>query len=156
MAFFHLTRVCDENNICPYMSNIHENNVSTSRMPGNILKYRSRDQMYPSKAIIVNPGEGLHGVVVVEWHAKVNVATMLDYGASITLLWRHNRRDGVSNHQPHDYLLNRLFRRRSNTTSEFRVTGLCEGNSPVTGDSPYKGPITRKMFPFDDVIIMRL
>ena len=27
--------------------------------------------------------------------------------------WRHNERGGVSNHQPHDCLLNRLFRRRS-------------------------------------------
>ena len=26
--------------------------------------------------------------------------------------WRHNGRDGVSNHQPYDCLLNRLFRRR--------------------------------------------
>ena len=29
------------------------------------------------------------------------------------LRWRHNGRDSVSNHQPHDCLLNRLFRRRS-------------------------------------------
>ena len=29
------------------------------------------------------------------------------------LQWRHNRHDSVSNHQPHDCLLNRLFRRRS-------------------------------------------
>ena len=29
------------------------------------------------------------------------------------LHWRHNGRDSVSNHQPHDCLLNRLFRRRS-------------------------------------------
>ena len=42
-----------------------------------------------------------------------------------TLLWRHNVRDGVSNHQSHDCLLNRLFRRRSKKTSELRVTGLC-------------------------------
>ena len=48
-----------------------------------------------------------------------------------SLQWRHNGHDGVSNHQPHDYVLNRLFRRRSKKTSEFRVTGLCEGNSPV-------------------------
>ena len=53
----------------------------------------------------------------------------------------------VSNHQPRDCLLNRLFRRRSKKTSKLRVTGLCEGNSPVTG------PVTRKMFPFDDVIM---
>ena len=30
---------------------------------------------------------------------------------------------------------------------------LCEGNSPVTGDSPHKGLVTRRMFPFDDVIM---
>ena len=29
-----------------------------------------------------------------------------------TLQWRHNERDGVSNHQPHACLLNRLFRSR--------------------------------------------
>ena len=54
---------------------------------------------------------------------------------SIELLkWRHIERDGVSNHQPHDCLLNRLFRRKSKKTSKLRVSGLCEGNSPVTGD----------------------
>ena len=52
------------------------------------------------------------------------------------LQWLHNRRDGVSNHQPHDCLLNCLFRHRSQITSKFRVTGLCEGNSPVTGEFP--------------------
>ena len=46
-----------------------------------------------------------------------------------------------------------LFRRRSKETSELRVTGLCEGNSPVTGDFPAKWPVTLKMFPFDDVIM---
>ena len=53
-----------------------------------------------------------------------------------SLQWRHNDRDGVSNHQPHDCLLNRLFRRRSKKTSKLRVTGLCAGNSPVTGEFP--------------------
>ena len=52
------------------------------------------------------------------------------------LQWRHNERDGVSNHQPHDCLLKRFFRRRSKKTSKLRVTGLCEGNSPVTGKFP--------------------
>ena len=33
-------------------------------------------------------------------------------------------------------LFNRSFRRRSNKTSKLRVTGLCEGNSPVTGEFP--------------------
>ena len=52
------------------------------------------------------------------------------------LQWRHNMPDGVSNHQPHECLLSRWFRRRSRKTSKLRVTGLCAGNSPVTGEFP--------------------
>ena len=51
------------------------------------------------------------------------------------LRWRHDVRDDVSNHQPHDCLLNRLFRQIWKN-SKLRVTGLCEGNSPVTGEFP--------------------
>ena len=75
------------------------------------------------------------------------------YHATETLHWRHNDHDSVSNHQPHGCLLNRLFRRRSKKTSKLRVTGLCVGNSPGPVNSPHKGPVTRKMFPFDDVIM---
>ena len=49
---------------------------------------------------------------------------------------------------------NLLFRRRSKKTSKFRVTGLCVGNSPGPVNSPHKGPVPRKMFPFDDVIML--
>ena len=69
-----------------------------------------------------------------------------DYGSSggistiilpqLPLQWRHNERDGASNHPPHQCLLNRLFRRRLKKTSKLRVTGLCAGNSPVTGEFP--------------------
>ena len=54
----------------------------------------------------------------------------------LTLQWRHNGCDIASNHQPHDCLLNRLFRRRSKKTSKLRVTGLCVRNSPETGEFP--------------------
>ena len=67
--------------------------------------------------------------------------------------WRHNDHDSVSNHQPHGCLLNRLFRRRSKKTSKLRVTGLCVGNSPGPVNSPHKGPVTQRIFPFDDVIM---
>ena len=53
----------------------------------------------------------------------------------ISLLWRHNGHDGVSNHQPHDCLLNRLFWCRSKKTPKLRVTGLCAGNSPGTSNA---------------------
>ena len=75
------------------------------------------------------------------------------YQPTYALRWRHNKRDSVSNHQPHDCLLNSLFRRRSKKTSKLRVTGFCAGNSPGPANSPHKGPVTRKMFPFDDVIM---
>ena len=65
-----------------------------------------------------------------------------------TLQWRHNGRDGVSSHQSPHGLLNRLFTRRSKTTSKLRVTGLWPVNSPHKW-----GPVMRKMFPFDDVIM---
>ena len=52
------------------------------------------------------------------------------YIRPFSLQWRHNERDGGSNHQPHDCLLNRLVGHGSKKTSKLRVTGLCEGNSP--------------------------
>ena len=61
--------------------------------------------------------------------------------------------NGVSNHQSHDCLLKRLFRRRSKKTPKLRVTGLCAGNSPVTGEFPHKEPVTRETFSSDDIIM---
>ena len=67
---------------------------------------------------------------VIRTHLRFQQPTMLE------LQWRHNGRVGVSNHQPHDCLLNRLFRRRSKKTSKLHVTGICAVNSPVTGEFP--------------------
>ena len=65
----------------------------------------------------------------------------------------HNVRDGVSNHQLHDCLLKRLFSWRSKTTSKLCVTGFCEGNHRWPVNFQHKWPVTRKMFPFDNVIM---
>ena len=59
---------------------------------------------------------------------------------------RQHERDGVSNHRRLDCLLNRLFRRTSKKTSKLHVTGLCEGNSPVTGEFPHKAQQRGKCF----------
>ena len=53
-----------------------------------------------------------------------------------SLQWRYSEPDGVSNHQRLDCVLNCLFGCISKKTSKLRVTDLCEGNSPVTGESP--------------------
>ena len=73
-----------------------------------------------------------YGVLCVGWRTGCRGKGF----CSVTLQWRHNGRDGASNRLPYDCLLNRLFRRRSKKTSNLGVTGLCVGNSPVTGEFP--------------------
>ena len=68
-------------------------------------------------------------------HAQVDFALII-WDASSALQWRHNEQDSVSNHQPHNSLLNCLFRPGSNKTSNLHVIGLCAGNSPGTGEFP--------------------
>ena len=72
----------------------------------------------------------------------------------LSLQWRHNGRNSVSNHQPHHCLLNGLFRRRSKKTSKLRITGLCVGNLPGTGEFPAQMASNTEKSPFDDVIMM--
>ena len=86
-------------------------------------------------------------VAVVECERKVKYHPRCKLRVYFSWQWRHNEPNGISNPQRLDCLVNHLFRRRPRKTSKLRVTGLCEGKSPVTG------PVTRKMFPSDDVIM---
>ena len=67
--------------------------------------------------------------------------------------WRHNGRDSVSNHQLHKCYLNYLF------SADERKHQISESLAFVWGihrwpvSSPHKWPVTRKTFPFDDVIM---
>ena len=70
-----------------------------------------------------------------------------------TLLCRHNGRDGVSNHQPHD-CFSTIYpgtdqRKHQSSASLVFVRGIHQW--PVK--SPHKWPVRRRMFPFDDVIM---
>ena len=71
-----------------------------------------------------------------------------------TKQWRHNGRDGVSNHQHRDSLLNYLLRRGSKKTSKPRITCFVWGIHLSPVNSPHKWPVTQKMFPFDEVIMI--
>ena len=73
--------------------------------------------------------------------------------ASYKLLWRHNGRDGFSNHLRLECLPNRLFRRRSRETPSSASLAFVRGIHRWPVNSPHKGPVTRKMFPLDDVIM---
>ena len=80
---------------------------------------------------------GLKGNWLKCWYIYFHMIFLKPFNGNIeTIQWRHNGHGGVSNHQHHDCLLNRLFRRRSKKTSKLRVTDLCDGNSPVTGEFP--------------------
>ena len=65
---------------------------------------------------------------------------------------RHNECHGISNHRWLNCLLNHLFKCRSKKTAKLRATPW---RWPM--DSPHKGSVTQKIFPFDDAImILRL
>ena len=86
-------------------------------------------RMPPAQAasLVANSGNTIYGVSVID-------RVLSEYSSSLE--WRHNGHNGISNHQPHDCSLNRLFRPKSQKTSQLHVTGLCEGNSLVTGEFP--------------------
>ena len=68
--------------------------------------------------------------------------------------WRHDEHYGVLNHRRLDCLLNGLFRRRSKRhQSSASLAFVREIHWRPVG-SLTKGPVTRKMLPFDDVIMI--
>ena len=72
------------------------------------------------------------------WKSKGSIGrcNKMHNNLKVTFLSLQNGRNGVLNHQPHDCLLNYLYRCRSKKTSKLRVTGLCDENSPETGEFP--------------------
>ena len=99
------------------------------------IKYNRDFEMANDNLLIVMTRSYIYN-----WHtnaAEKFTITLVAVNASeqgSALRWRHNGRDGVLNHHLQECLLNRLLRRRSKKTSKLRVTGLCVGNSPVTGE----------------------
>ena len=84
-------------------------------------------------------------VMLIMLHAKWN--------NEYPLQWRHNESENVSNHQLLYWLINCWLRRRWKKPSKLHVTGLCAGIHRWPVNFPHKMPVTRKMFPFDDIIM---
>ena len=70
------------------------------------------------------------------------------------LQWRHNELDGVSNHRCLDYFLNRFFRRKSKKHQSSASLAFVRGIHRWPVNSPHKGSVTLKIFPFDDVVMI--
>ena len=102
---------------------------------GNILSkfYEAADICIHDHTFIIIIYRGMDHNLVHKCNVRVGT-TETDFSNS--LQWCHNGHGGVSNHQPNHCLFNRLFTRRSTKISKLRVTGLCEGNSPLTAEFP--------------------
>ena len=87
--------------------------------------------------------------------AKASTGIALTTDALESIQWRYNECDGVSNHQPPDCLLNRLFKVQiKENIKATRHWPFVRRIHRWPVNSPHKGPVTRKMFPFDDVIMI--
>ena len=83
--------------------------------------------------------------------AAIIMGTKGTHSFQLKLRWRHNGRNSVSNHQPHDRLPNLYWdadqRKHQSSAPLAFVRGI--HRRPI--NSPHKWPVTRKIFLFDDV-----
>ena len=101
--------------------------------------------------IPITVASGLNGIPcnIINNHMNYYTEEVLR-GKSETLQWRHNERDGVSK-KPASRLLVQPF---VQAQIKKNIKAVCHW--PLWGEStgdPLKGPVTRKMFPCDDVMI---
>ena len=73
----------------------------------------------------------------------------------ITLLWRHTARDGVSNDQPHDCLRNLFLGAHQRKHRRSASLAFVRGIHRWSVNPPRKWPVTRKILPCDDVIVIQ-
>ena len=101
----------------------------------SIVQYFCWDVLYKLNIMPVNTLGHLTGSLFEIRAGVINHICMVLLDVSVqlfpTLRCRQNGRDSVSNHQPHDCLITQIKK-----TSKLRVTGLCGGNSPGTGEFP--------------------
>ena len=102
----------------------------------HLMTTEKKDQFAPRQSEFYTPDNDIHAFLHYWISTLIKRRCRLFSSRKLTLRWCHNECYSVSNHQPHDCLLNRLFRCRSKKTSKLRVTGLCAGNSPGTGEFP--------------------
>ena len=120
---------------------VRESNINAVACSWYFKCWLYKQNIYTTSIVSVLERDENHwsGVVVCWWVKNINhcfVSCEWVRGGGGVIKWRHNGYDGVSNHQPHHCLLNRLFGRRSKKASKFCATGICAGNSPVTREFP--------------------
>ena len=88
------------------------------------------------------------------FHRALRFKNIVFWWTIITLHWHHNERDGISSHR-------RLLFAQPYVRSQIKENIKVPHHWPMWWEStderhsPHKGPITRKMFSFDDVILIQ-
>ena len=95
---------------------------------GNLRRHRAHYDV----TVMVQPELTIKTMAVIFYSSQLT--SYLFYLMSITITSKWAR--WHSNRRRLGCLLNHLFRRKLKKTSKFRVTGLCEGNPPVTDGFP--------------------
>ena len=105
--------------------------ISCQNISSIMKNIRNKNNLKFEKKIETNVVSGLRSQYHSMYHITSHRATVIMtnvvlccHYSAITLQWRHNGLDGVSNHRRLDCLFNRLFKRRSNKTSTLRITAF--------------------------------
>ena len=93
---------------------------------------------------------GLHCNNISHWLGTSIVSDLMSHYITVSSWWAWWRLKSPGL----DYLLNCLFRRRSKKLSKLHTSlAFVRGNHQSLVDSPHKGPVMQKMFPFDGIIM---
>ena len=86
--------------------------------------------------------------------SAITIPTAVIYIISqFPLRWRHNGRDGVSNHQPHSCFSTVYSVEDHREHQSSALLALVQGSHRRPVNSPHKWPVTRNMFSFDGVFM---
>ena len=92
-------------------------------------------------------------IIITSKYGRHSLMISSNLFSCMALEWRHNESDGVSNHRCLDCLLSRLFKRRSKKKQSSALLAFVRGIHRWQVNSLHKGLVTRKMFPFDYVVM---
>ena len=104
----------------------------------------------PHKGPVTRKMTSSWGSIDLCW-CKCRVETPYDTVYYITV--SSNDRHGVANHRSIECLFNSLFRLTTKKHQSSHYCPFVRGIHRWPVDSPHKGPVTPKMFPFGDIII---
>ena len=122
--------------------------VLLARKYGHAVFNQETQQFQAKDLISVNPTKKTW------WWCDSHV-TWKDHNPN-PLQWRHNWHDGVLAHQPHDCLPTVYSRANQRKHQSSASLAIVWGIHRWPVNSRHKGPVTRKMFSFDDVIMPSL